>query len=149
MCSRGDAGPVVGDGDAVAVRDAPCSAARRQTRTVAPAPPYFIALSIRLVKTCASWSRSPSTGAPAGVELDLERHPLRRATGSSAEALSAAICVQRPFLDRAQVLGHLDAAERHQVVDQALHAPRLARHDPEEALARLGSSRAWCCSVSM
>ena len=34
------------------------------------------------------------------------------------------------------MLAHLDAAERHQVVDQPAHPPRLARHDGQEPVAR-------------
>ncbi len=37
---------------------------------------------------------------------------------------------------------HLDAAQRQHVVDEARHARRLARHDAEEARARLGDRRA-------
>ena len=46
------------------------------------------------------------------------------------------------MLARRQVHAHLDAAQRQQIVDQPRHALGLARHDVEEALARLRRRRA-------
>ncbi len=45
--------------------------------------------------------------------------------------------IQLDDATRAKVDAHLDAAQRQEIVDEARHAVRLARHDAEEALARL------------
>jgi hypothetical protein len=39
---------------------------------------------------------------------------------------------------RGDVLVQLDAAQRHQILDQPGHAPGLTVHDVQEAIARLG-----------
>ena len=93
---------------------------------------------MRLVKTWASWSRSPRTRPPVAGSVDFERHLALGGDGLERRAALGGDLVERHRLDRADVLAHLDAAERHQVVDQPLHPPGLARHDAEEALAGLG-----------
>ena len=85
--------------------------------------------------------------------------PLRaRGTRSSARLASDRLqglddvgqhrSLRSTLLGERQVLAHLHARERQQIVDQARHALGLLAHDLEEALARLRVVLGAPCSVS-
>ena len=104
-----------------------------------PRRPYLMALSSRFWNTCASSSASPSTRGSAGRQLEHDAHVARG--GAQLERVgdaAAARCARSTRVGRRDVLVHLDARQRQQIVDQPRHALRLLAHDGEEALARRG-----------
>ncbi len=120
-----------------------------RTRTVAPLPAYFIALSMRLVKTWDSWSWSPTTGPPVGGTAISRFTPSRVATGSRAAALSAAI-----WLSETSSTGRTCSVISMRESDIRSSTSRCIRPASRAMMARKrsrasGSLRAWFCRVSI
>ena len=134
-----DAGAVILHREATCAAPAPRVARRSiSTSTLPPLSPYFTAFSIRFSATRRSSSRSPSTRTGCPGSSALMTTPRSFARGDRVSIICEAMEARSTVCVGEKMGAHLDARQGQEIVDQALHALRLALHDVEEALPGLG-----------
>ena len=122
---RRDAGTVILHGERDLRAPRPSGAVNRDIH-LPPLSPYFTAFSIRFSAIRRSSSRSPSTRTGRAGSSGLMTTPRSFAMGERLSTIWGAIWRDRPVCVGDEVGAHLDARQGQQIVDQALHALRLA-----------------------